>query len=104
MPGDLSIPRMPRKQIEHYGILHQLPATSGHIKSKQQTFTLMVPYRTGLSPNEIGDLLSKVKVTVTENVSQNDEKINCNPFLNQSPSFDRKFFTVILTQNMIIEI
>ena len=24
----------------NYGILHQLPATSGHIKSKQQTFTL----------------------------------------------------------------
>ena len=24
----------------NYGILHQLPANSGHIKSKQQTFTL----------------------------------------------------------------
>ena len=24
----------------NYGVLHQLPATSGHIKSKQQTFTL----------------------------------------------------------------
>ena len=24
----------------NYGILHQLPGTSGHIKSKQQTFTL----------------------------------------------------------------
>ena len=39
MHDDVSIPRMPRKQIE-LGILHQLPATSGHIKSKQQTFTL----------------------------------------------------------------
>ena len=27
----------------NYGALHQLPATSGHIKSKQQTFTLIVP-------------------------------------------------------------
>ena len=25
----------------YYGVLHQLPATSGHIKSKQQTFTLI---------------------------------------------------------------
>ena len=26
----------------NYGILHQLPATSGYIKSKQQTFTLRI--------------------------------------------------------------
>ena len=30
--------------------------------------------RTGSNPIEIGDLGSKVKVTVTENVSENDEK------------------------------
>ena len=29
----------------NYGILHQLPATSGHIKSKQQTFTLIFTQR-----------------------------------------------------------
>ena len=34
----------------------------------------MVSYCTGSNPIEIGDLGSKVKVTVTENVSKNDEK------------------------------
>ena len=34
----------------------------------------MVAYRTGSNPIEIGDLGSKVKVTVTENVCKNDEK------------------------------
>ena len=34
----------------------------------------MVAYRTGFNPIEIGDLGSKVKVTVTENVCKNDEK------------------------------
>ena len=34
----------------------------------------MIVYCTGLDPIEIGDLGSKVKVTVTENVSKNDEK------------------------------
>ena len=36
MPDELSIPRMPGKQIE----LWDITPTSGHIKSKQQTFTL----------------------------------------------------------------
>ena len=34
----------------------------------------MVAYNTGSDPIEIGDLGSKVKVTVTENVFENDEK------------------------------
>ena len=34
----------------------------------------MVAYCTGSNLIEIGDLGSKVKVTVTENVSENDEK------------------------------
>ena len=34
----------------------------------------MVAYNTGSDPIEIGDLGSKVKVTVTENVCKNDEK------------------------------
>ena len=34
----------------------------------------MVAYRTGSNPIEIGDLGLKGKVTVTENVSKNDEK------------------------------
>ena len=34
----------------------------------------MVAYNTGLDFIEFGDLGSKVKVTVTENVSKNDEK------------------------------
>ena len=36
----------------------------------------MVAYNTGSDPIEIGDLGSKVKVTVTENVCKNDEKKN----------------------------
>ena len=34
----------------------------------------MIAYCTGSSPIEMGDIGSKVKVTVTENVSKNDEK------------------------------
>ena len=34
----------------------------------------MVAYRIGKNPIEIGDLGSKVKVTVPENVCKNDEK------------------------------
>ena len=34
----------------------------------------MIAYYTGSSPIEMGDLGSKVKVTVTENVFKNDEK------------------------------
>ena len=34
----------------------------------------MVAYRNGSNPIEVVDLGLKVKVTVTENVSQNDEK------------------------------
>ena len=34
----------------------------------------MVDYNTGSDPIEIGDLESKVKVEVTENVCKNDEK------------------------------
>ena len=34
----------------------------------------MVAYNTGSNPIEFGDLGSKVKVTVTENVFKNDEK------------------------------
>ena len=55
----------------------------------------MVSYYTGADPIEIGDLGSKVKVTVTENVCKIDEK-NCKKFkskhfLNQIPLFDWKF-------------
>ena len=35
----------------------------------------MVAYCTGSDPIEIGDLESNVKITVTENVCKNDEKI-----------------------------
>ena len=34
----------------------------------------MVAYNTGSNPIEFGDLGLKVKVTVTENVCENDEK------------------------------
>ena len=38
----------------------------------------MVAYNTGSNPIEFGDLGSKVKVTVTENVCKNDENIETN--------------------------
>ena len=37
-------------------------------------FRLTVAYSTSSDPIEIGDLRSKIKITVTENVSKNDEK------------------------------
>ena len=40
LPDDLCIRQCLITELNH-GILHQLPATSGHIKSKQQTFTLI---------------------------------------------------------------
>ena len=40
MPDDLSILECLINKL-NYGVLDQLPATSGHIKSKQQTFTLI---------------------------------------------------------------
>ena len=40
MPDDFIYPSRPRKKL-NYGVSNQLPATSGHNKSKQQTFTLM---------------------------------------------------------------
>ena len=56
----------------------------------------MVAYRTGSNPIEIGDLGSKVKVTVTETVCKNDEKIRqkfeSRYLLNQISSFDRKLY------------
>ena len=57
----------------------------------------MVGYRTGSNPIEIGDLGSKVKVTVTKNVCKNDEKKNRQKFIsrhfqNQISSFDWKFY------------
>ena len=52
----------------------------------------MLAYYTGSNPIEIGDLGSKVKVTVTENVFKNDEKIRqklkSRHFLNQTSLFD----------------
>ena len=38
-----------------------------------RSFCLIVPYRTGSDPIEIGDIDSKVKVTMTENACLNDE-------------------------------
>ena len=56
----------------------------------------MAAYNTGSDPIEIGDLGSKVKVTVTENVCKNDEKNRqkfiSRHFLNQISSFDWKFY------------
>ena len=44
----------------------------------------MVAYRIDSNPIEIGDLRSKVKVTVTDNVTKNDEK--------KSLKFNYKYF------------
>ena len=66
----------------------------------------MVAYNTGSEPIEIGDLGSKVKVTVTENVSKNEKKIaknsTINIFENKSISLIEHFIAVILIPNMSI--
>ena len=67
----------------------------------------MVAYNTGLDPIEIGDLGSKVKVTVTENVCKNDEKkFAKNSYLNifeiKSHHSIGNFIAVILIPNMTI--
>ena len=70
----------------------------------------MVAYRTGSNPIEIGDLGSKVKVTVTENVCKNDEKLwkkfakntNLDIFEIRSRHSIGNFIAVILIPNMTI--
>ena len=52
-------------------LVNKIPAERMHRFGRG--FRLMVAYRTGSNPIEIGDLGSKVKVTVTENVCKNDE-------------------------------
>ena len=67
-------------------------------------FSLKSCYCTGLDPIEIGDLGSKVKVTVTENVFENDEKIAKNSTMNilddKSYCLIEHFIAVILMPNM----
>ena len=55
-------------------LVNKIPAERMHRFGRG--FRLMVAYRTrtGSNPIELGDLGSKVKVTVTENVCKNDEK------------------------------
>ena len=68
----------------------------------------MVAYNTDSDPIEIGDLGSKVKVTVTENVCKNHEKKivkNSNLdmyFKIRSHNSMGNFITVILIPNMTI--
>ena len=67
----------------------------------------MVAYRTGSNLIEIGDLGSKVKVTVTENVCKNDEKkiaknSNLDIFEIKSHHSIGNFIAVILIPNMTI--
>ena len=67
----------------------------------------MVAYRNGSNPIEIGDLGSKVKVTVTENVCKNYEKkftknSNLDIFEIRSHHSIGNFIAVILIPNMTI--
>ena len=52
--------------------MNKIPAKRMHRFGRG--FRKMVAYNTGSDPFEIGDLGSKVKVTVTENVCKNNEK------------------------------
>ena len=66
----------------------------------------MVAFCTGSDPIEIGDLGSKVKVTVTENVSKNDEKkfaknSTINIFENKTYCSIDHFIAVILIPNTV---
>ena len=70
-------------------------------------FRLIVGYCTGSDPIEIGDLGFKVKVTVTENLSKNDEKKIAknsimNLFNNKSYNLIKHFIAVVLIPNMTI--
>ena len=67
----------------------------------------MVAYKTGSNPIEIGDLGSKVKVTVPENVCKNDEKkvaknSDLDIFEIRSHHSIGNFIAVILIPNMTI--
>ena len=67
----------------------------------------MVAYNTGSDPIEFGDLGSKVKVTVTENVSKNYEKkiaknSTINIFENKPYCLIEHFIAVILIPNKTI--
>ena len=53
-------------------LVNKIPAEQMHRFGR--SFRWTVAYRTGSDPIEIGDLGSKVKVTVTENVCKSDEK------------------------------
>ena len=62
----------------NYGVLHQLPATSGHIKSKQQTFTLKTsmrvrwtflnPRSTNLLPKSWNQLSRKIRSVAKQTI------------------------------------
>ena len=54
-------------------LVNKIPAERMHRFGRG--FRYMVAYRIGSNPIEIDDLGSKIKVTVTENVCKNDEKI-----------------------------
>ena len=56
--GSFLVDKIPAERVHRFG----------------RGFRYMVAYCTGSDPIEFGDLGSKVKVTVTENVSKNDEK------------------------------
>ena len=64
----------------------------------------MIAYRTGSNPIEIGDLVPKVKVTVTENVCKNDEKKKSNLVIFEIRSHHSigNFIAVNLIPNMTI--
>ena len=67
----------------------------------------MVAYNTGSDPVEFGDLGSKVKVTVTENVCKNDKtkfakNSNLDIFEIKSLHSIGNFIAVILIPNMTI--
>ena len=67
----------------------------------------MAAYNTGSNPIEFGDLGSKVKVTVTENVCKNDKKkfaknSNLDIFEIRSHHSIGNFIAVILIPNMTI--
>ena len=73
----------------------------------ERSFCLMFAYRTGSNPIEISDLGLKVKVTMTENVSKNDEKkfaknSTMNIFEKKPYCLIEHFIAVIFIPNMTI--
>ena len=89
----------------NYGILHQLPGTSGHIKSKQQTFTLIICLNLWLAFRYlVTSILTATVVDRADNltVTCNASHMYTNTFLSTNQTFhDCKFLNFLIISHHI---